>query len=108
MKLFHSHKKNHDAHAADTFRARITRDPYLDWTVIFFFSVLVALILLLSGISVYMGEDQALSVQITEGRANSTSIDTKGLAQVLQEFQNREVLRTDLMRGYSGPGDPSL
>ena len=67
------------------------------------------LILIGLGFDRYYGVQQRLTeASGASPNGERVSFDAGRLKTVLDEFARRTVLRTDVIRAYSGPGDPSL
>lgn len=86
---------------------QVARDPYVDWAIIFGIAFIVALCLVADGVYTYLNLDSQLGSP-TESQVGTAAVDTKTLTQVLGQYDGRSSARTDLLRGYAGPGDPSI
>jgi hypothetical protein len=109
MKLKPFPKKHiHDVTSGRSLLHRFSRDAFTDWTVIFILSFGLAIFLIGLGASTYLNLEQSLADRETMAKTSSTiTIDTKSLDAILNDFDARAAARADLLRGYSGPADPS-
>jgi len=87
----------------------IGRNAYVDWIFILVMSLLAALILIFAGLYLYW--------QISTGKFHSSqendspleeSFDEKGLSNIIERFEIREGISSEIKKGYRGPADPSL
>jgi hypothetical protein len=92
-----------------SFFRRMGRDPNVDWTLSVIASFLVMVTFASIGLMKYLSYDQNLEEQVSATKLKeSASIDTKNLDIVLGRYDERADLREQLIRSYSGPGDPSI
>ena len=88
---------------------RIGKDPHVDWAIIFTVAFILAVGLALLGAGTYAGVGDSMASAVSTATSSSAySIDTQALNRVLGAYDSQQGLRTDLLRGYAGPGDPSL
>ncbi|MFA6315338.1 MAG: hypothetical protein WC648_03165 [Candidatus Paceibacterota bacterium] len=89
------------------FTHRIWRDPYTDWVVICVITVLLSAYLVYVGFQTFHHMNDNVS-NANSSAVQTATIDIKSLTNVLSEFDLKESERKDLLRGYSGPADPSI
>jgi len=88
---------------------QFTRDPYVDWAALVVMATVAVIFFVAYGVFRY--SDVAADIEAGKSykeTAPKSPIDTESLDRVLREFDLREARRSDLERGYAGPGDPSL
>ena len=92
-----------------SFLRRVGKDPVVDWRIILVVGSILILMVIGLGFDRYYGVQQRL-IEASDASPNGerVSFDAGRLKTVLDEFARRTVLRTDVIRAYSGPGDPSL
>jgi hypothetical protein len=87
----------------------IGRNPHLDWIIIMFLSLLIAVFLAIGGISLYnavtKGEIQEV---VTKPSDSAKNLDKKTLSSVIQRFVEKEEASMRARSGYDGPADPSI
>ena len=93
--------------AGRTIIHRVARDPYVDWAVITAVSVLVGAALVILSIRVFLDMDSQTAPEAA-GKVSSVVIDTKPLMTILGQYDDRAAERAALLKGYDGPGDPSI
>ena len=113
MKLFKfkSSSKHKESTTGRGFFRRIAHDAFVDWTLSIVVSLVLAAALSAVGVMSYLDMDAQIAAKTSASASKSAaaaSVDTRTLDAVLKQFGDRATLRADLLRGYSGPGDPSL
>ena len=89
--------------------SRVGRDPYIDWILIVSISFVTVLTLVSLSLFRYLSFDDRLKREVSSAKMKTaTDIDTKSLDIVLKKLDNRANVREELLRSYSGPGDPSI
>jgi hypothetical protein len=92
-----------------SFWRRMGRDPHVDWLLSVVASLLVMITFASIGLMKYLSYDQNLKEQVSATKfKETTTIDTKTLDIVLGRYDERARLKEELIRGYSGPKDPSI
>lgn len=89
--------------------ARIGKDPMTDWAFILIASVVILIALI--GLDIY--SYYSVSYKLNNAKqAGTISADNqskvKALDEALNNFNIRANEHVDIMRGYPGPGDPSI
>ncbi|MDE2040976.1 MAG: hypothetical protein KGI59_01120 [Patescibacteria group bacterium] len=84
------------------------RDPYADWMMILAVSLMVAVALIGTGVSTYVSMGAKLVASSQPKTATASTIDTDRLTRVLGQWNDRTAESLQVVRGYSGPGDPSM
>ena len=87
---------------------RLVSDPLLDWALILAVSGIVALVLVITGVSVYLSTDASLASPPTVVAATAPKFDSSLLAGVLQDFDTRAAIQAAHAADYPLPPDPSL
>jgi hypothetical protein len=111
LSLFHrNHVPETGLFRRNYFWYKIGDDPFVDWALIFSLSVVIAIVLVAFGAYVYVdGAAQLSSMSpISATGSPASHFDTKELARIISAFDGRANERVLLIRGYSGPSDPSL
>jgi hypothetical protein len=93
--------------AGRTIIHRVARDPYVDWAIITTVSVLVGAALVILSIRTFLNMGSQTAPEAV-GSAPSVVIDTKPLMTILGQYDDRATERAALLKGYNGPGDPSI
>jgi hypothetical protein len=85
----------------------ISTDAFVDWGLILAVAILVAVILVGVGASVYGETAARLDAAPVAGRSRALPLDRAALTNVIQAFQAREAERAKAERGFVPPADPS-
>ena len=111
MNLF-NHSNNSHIHSnprSRKFWQLIGHQISVDWGLIVIIFVIIAIALVARGLNIYTGLEARLSREASHVTpASMVTIDTKALAEILNDFDTREALRVELLKGYAGPTDPSI
>lgn len=110
MKLSLGHKKESHGSgpAVKGTLHNIGRDPYIDWTIIFWTTIILLLGLIVWGYLTFMNAESRLGANSSAALTSHPSFDTKQLSSLLSNLQDRTSERSQLLKTYGGPGDPSL
>lgn len=86
----------------------IGRNPFVDWILILFISCVIAILLVLGGISLY-GRVVSGDIQSPDVTNSSTIkvFNVNDLSDIIGRFDAKKDLELQARRGYSGPSDPS-
>jgi hypothetical protein len=107
MKLIH--KKPHTGHEIHEGLSNVGHDPYIDWLLILVLGVLVTVALVAAGALSFMRVGETLSQVTTAATSTSSSVIDQGMLEhILGQYEARARERSDLIKGYKGPLDPSL
>lgn len=111
MKL--SFKKKTDTTSRPALRGgllhEIATDPFLDWIMILCISLAVALVLVGTGVSVYLDSRARIETQAPlTGHRPALPLDKALLGKTLDLYDGRAVLRGAILRRWDFPADPSL
>ena len=86
----------------------ISSDPFLDWVIILAVALIVAVALVVSGISMYVETKDALDSRAAAQPKNlALPIDQATLDKVLKAFEDNATERATIMKSYVAPRDPS-
>jgi hypothetical protein len=111
MNIFHKHSQAHHPHkpspTAGFFR-RIGTDAYVDWTVTVVVSFMAVIAFALVGYGVYSGIDAGTDDSAAIVSTRHVPIDAALLDKTVKDAAARAAEHGALMKGYSGPDDPSL
>jgi len=106
-KFFHKHPSR--MVVRDNLFRRIAKDPFVDWSGILILSFITALWLIVLGLFTYIDMNRQLSDQVgASAPAGAASLNAKLLDQVIANFDSRASDQKDILKGYSGPSDPSI
>ena len=86
---------------------QVGRDPWMDWLIIFIFSLAVSSALVVAGALSYIAVGKQLAAPAKVPKAASQVFDPAVLSRVLGAFSLRNSMRADLSKSYAGPADPS-
>ena len=88
----------------------IGREPYIDWPIIVIIFLLLTIVLLGRGYLLHKDLDSKLSVVVSDKNIVSTStpIDVVSLNKIIDFAKNKAQERTEILRKYVPPADPSL
>ncbi len=111
MKIFS--KKTRPIHPRNkhevTERVRnLGHDPHIDWVLILLFSTTAAVVLVVIGAYSYLNAEIELSKTSTVIPITAKSLNPDMLKHVLGQYEKRAQERTELIKAYKGPADPSL
>ena len=88
---------------------QVATDPFLDWILILSCAAAVALILVGTGISVYLDSRDRLEGPIViPQRSQTLPLDESALTKALQGFSDRADSRSRVLHGTIAPRDPAL
>ncbi|MFA6554561.1 MAG: hypothetical protein WCS89_03570 [Candidatus Paceibacterota bacterium] len=88
---------------------RIGKDSHVDWAIIVGISFIIMLTLIFLSLSKYRYFDVSLKNRISTTKPQDSSmVDTQTLDGVLKVFEEKANIRAGLLKGYNGPGDPSI
>lgn len=108
MNLFHS--KNSKAAKSSSKGPsnlhQVSRDPYIDWSIIFSITAVIAIALVSFGFLTFKNAMDRLQADSFSSSATPVKFDSKALSDLLSKFDARTAERTKLEKGYDGPGDP--
>lgn len=80
----------------------------MDWQIIFFTSLLLGVVVVIVGVSVYFRADKFLSTEVSVFTAPiQAQADINNLKYILGEFADNERKQSSLQKGYVGVADPS-
>jgi len=86
----------------------ISRDPYVDWSLILAVTVLASLAFIVLGFLTFEAATTRLDQSSLSPAATPVTFNEKALSDLLAAFDKRAAERTTLLKAYDGPGDPSL
>ena len=91
------------------FLRRFGRNPYADWTAMLVISAALAVTLALLSLAKFINFEAELAKKSAapKGEASQT-MNVQVLDKVLGDFDAAAARHANLLRGYDGPGDPSL
>lgn len=88
---------------------QIATDPFLDWIILLAVALVVALILVGTGVSVYLDSRARLEGPITlTPRAQTLPLDEAVMTKVTQSFAGRAESREKALNSFVAPRDPAL
>ena len=87
---------------------QISRDPYIDWSIIFSISAVIAIILAFLGFLTFRNAMHDLEADSSSTASTPVKFDAKTLSDLLLKFDARTAERAKLEKAYDGPGDPSI
>lgn len=88
---------------------QIATDPFLDWILILACAAAVALILVGTGVSVYLDSRDRLEAPVAvPQRSQTLPLDETALTKALQSFADRADRRSSALHVLSVPRDPAL
>jgi hypothetical protein len=110
MALFNKKKSTrHHGHEIHEGMSNIGHDPFIDWLFILVMGCIVTIALVAAGLLSYQRVGRILSAPPTQAtNSASSAIDPGMLQHVLEQYETRSQERTELMKTYKGPADPSL
>ena len=110
MKFKKTSKNNKGAtNSKRPFFNRIGRNVHVNWTLIIIFSFIMLITSVSLGVLKYFSFDASLEEQITaNNRADNNSIETKSLDELLLKYENISKHRSEILKNYVGPRDPSI
>ena len=108
MNFMHPKLSHSNSSEQGIFR-RIAADPFVDWFLIFIIFFIMLCSFGAVGYKEYSSVTSIISGQASPvAQKDAVILDTKLMGGVLQDFDARAAERAGLLKGYSGPGDPSL
>ena len=93
----------------DTVIRRMFNDPYVDWAMILI--IFIALVGVLGGVGflTYVGtQDELVAASQVDTTKPAELFGVDDFKKVLKEFDARATERVNIIKGYSGVGDPVL
>ncbi|MBU6427348.1 hypothetical protein KGQ27_03925 [Patescibacteria group bacterium] len=95
--------------AARSFAKNLSSDPYTDWALTVAVAFVIAVVMIFFGLTDYgrAARGDILGTVVAPKKIEDV-FDTTALTQTLRAIDARAAERQSLLRGYSGPGDPSL
>jgi hypothetical protein len=110
MKLPHlkNSKKTGKSSSSGALLHAIGRDPHQDWAFIFGITVFSIVVLIFLGFLTFLDAGAKLKESSVSTAAAPITFDAKSLTALLGQFDVRADERMRLLKGYDGPGDPSL
>ncbi|MFA6295620.1 MAG: hypothetical protein WC666_04385 [Candidatus Paceibacterota bacterium] len=107
--ILKSHKHIPEALKSRSAFSLIGRDPHVDWVIIILITVIVTIVSVVVGSMVYFNVGKSINEpDVSLIPDNKDLTDIKNLDLIIKEFDKRAEIRSDLIRGYAGPGDPSF
>ena len=92
-----------------SFIRRLGKDPRTDWAILLTATIILIVLSIFLGFNRYESVSQRLSeASKTPAPGARSMFDSKKLENTLEEFSRRATVRTDLMKSYPGPADPSI
>lgn len=108
MKIFH---RTADTHAPEPsyrrFLRHVGRSPFTDWAFICFAFAFVLVVFVAMGVWSYRSTDERLR-RVSEPVKIAPVIDAHLLEEATRILDARDKARTNLLRGFTFSGDPSL
>lgn len=109
MNFHFSHsKKSHSPSDGETGLHLISRDPYVDWSLILTVTAIAAIALIVLGFFTFEAAAARVDQNSLSSSAAPVTFNEKALTNLLDIFDKRAAERTTLLKAYDGPGDPSL
>jgi hypothetical protein len=85
------------------------RDAYADWSIMLAAAFIVACGLAVAGYFSYSSVGERLSAEMTVSpSASATPFDPAALSRLMVRLDASDADRAAALKGYAGPGDPSL
>ena len=104
-----SRDPRHALSGAKKLLLRIGMDPFVDWSIILALFLALAVAGTIAGWKDFDAIDAAVSAPpAPAAQKGLTILDVRALNSALQSLDSRAADRAALLKGYSGPGDPSL
>ncbi len=90
-------------------KREIGKNPYIDWIIVIFLCLVVAIILATWGFSLYNAVTKG-DIQGTPNKGSdiTKTFDTKAITSVINKFSDKEEASGKAKVGYDGPVDPSI
>ena len=106
IKLFS--KKPKKVRLEDGLLQKIGNDAYVDWLIVFSTAVILVVVLVSVGVFKYFYLTNADANPPVVNLQKGITGDAKTLTDVISNFDSKAAAHASLLRGYVGPGDPSL
>lgn len=108
MNIF-NHRRISTRLQQDPLSRRIWNDPYLDWSVMLAFTVVLSVGIVFLGYSVYARVHSSLAAPLSSTElTDKSALDVEMLSKVLGDFNARSVENAKVIRGEGIPGNPSM